>query len=51
MTKTGFSQFTFKNDVKGNDSDHNARLGSRLINKVERFEYLGVSRAREWGES
>lgn len=33
--KTEFLEFCFNNTVENNDSDHNTRLGSQLIYKVE----------------
>lgn len=36
-----FLEFKFKGQVEGNQSDHNVRHGSRLINKMEKLKYLG----------
>lgn len=36
-----FVVLRFKNEVEGNGSDHNARHGCKLINKIKKFKYLG----------
>lgn len=37
--KTELIEFGFNNEKAGNRSDHNVRLGVRIINRKEKFEY------------
>lgn len=39
--ETEFSEFTFNNTEGCNVNDHNVRLRGQLINKMEKYKYLG----------